>query len=71
MIDALNRNFEVILLRDCTLASDLPQELDDLEFTNRMITWAEMIVGRTTTCDAFVAACRELADTQVRSQSEP
>jgi nicotinamidase-related amidase len=61
MIDALQLDYEVVLLRDCTLATDLEDELDGLRFTNRMITWAEMIVGRTATSAAFIEACDQLA----------
>jgi nicotinamidase-related amidase len=56
MLDALNLNYEVILLRDCTLASDLPEEAETLAFTRRMITWAEMAVGRTATSNEFIEA---------------
>jgi nicotinamidase-related amidase len=62
MLDALNLNYEVILLRDCTLASDLPDEAETLAFTRRMITWAEMAVARTTTSADFIAAARPLAE---------
>jgi hypothetical protein len=40
MLDALNRNYRIVLLRDCTLASDTPEEATTLAFTQRMITWA-------------------------------
>jgi ureidoacrylate peracid hydrolase len=62
MVDALNRNYEVILLRDCTLASDTPEESEKLAFTTRMITWAEMVVGRTTTSEDFIDECRSLLE---------
>jgi len=60
MLDALNLNYEVVLLRDCTLASDLPAEAPTLAFTQRMVTWAEMVVGRTATSADFIAAAQPL-----------
>jgi nicotinamidase-related amidase len=60
MLDALNLNYDVILLRDCTLASDLPEEAPTFAFTRRMVTWAEMVVARTATSVDFIAAARPL-----------
>jgi ureidoacrylate peracid hydrolase len=60
MLDALNRNYKVILLRDCTLASDTPEEAETSAFTQRMVTWAEMIVGCTTTSADFIRGCDQV-----------
>ncbi|MFW6116623.1 MAG: isochorismatase family cysteine hydrolase [bacterium] len=60
VLDALYRNLEIILLRDCTLACELPQEIDDLAFTQRMILWFEALVGATADSEAFIAACAGL-----------
>jgi nicotinamidase-related amidase len=58
MIDALNRNYRVILLRDCTLATEtLAEEERTLAFTKRMILWVETYIGWTATADALEAAC--------------
>jgi len=54
MLDALYRNYKVILIRDCTLACELPEEIDDLNFTSRMIKWVECFIGPTITSKDFV-----------------
>jgi nicotinamidase-related amidase len=67
MIDAMNLNYEVILLRDCTLADieRLPGEPETcMGFTERMVLWVEMNVGRSTTSQAFVHACQAVSDKQ-------
>jgi len=58
MIDALNLNYELILLRDCTQAVEIP-EVDGSEqaFTKRMILWAECYLGYTVTSEHFIEAC--------------
>ena len=68
MIDALAYNYDVILLRDCTLATDLEDELESLSFTRRMITWSEMIVGCSTSSQEFINACDQLARMGSRSK---
>ena len=62
MIDALYRNYEVILLRDCTQAVEIP-EVDGSEqaFTKRMILWAECYLGYTVTSKQFIAVCNRAA----------
>ena len=61
--DALFRNYKVILLRDCTLASELPHEVQEMKHTQRMILWIESIIGSTVTSSEFTKACEEtLAD---------
>jgi ureidoacrylate peracid hydrolase len=59
MIDAVYRNYRVILLRDCTQAVEIP-EVDgtDFAFTKRIVLWAECYLGYTVTSDQFVAACK-------------
>lgn len=60
MIDALNLNYEVIFLRDCTLSSveSLPGEVKGTYgFTDRIVLWSEIYVGRSTTSDDFIRAC--------------
>jgi nicotinamidase-related amidase len=62
MIDALYRNYEVLFLRDCTLADveRLPEERPGgMGFTERMVIWAETNVGRSATSEDFIRACRE------------
>jgi nicotinamidase-related amidase len=60
MIDAFDLNYEVIFLRDCTLADveRLPGQPEDcMGFTEWIVTWTEMNVGRSTTSEEFVRAC--------------
>ncbi len=60
MIDALNLNYEVFFLRDCTLSSSelLPGEVQGTYgFTERMMIWSEAYVGRSSTSEEFVRAC--------------
>ncbi len=57
MIDAMNLNYRILLLRDCAMALELPEELEEMAFTRRMILWTEYAVGYTATSGAFIAAC--------------
>jgi nicotinamidase-related amidase len=57
VLDAFYRNLKVILLRDCTLASELPHEIDHMAFTSRMLLWFEALVGVTVESGDFIAAC--------------
>lgn len=60
MIDALNLNYEVIFLRDCTLADveRLPGQPEDcIGFTEWTVIWTEMNVGRSTTSEEFIRSC--------------
>jgi len=63
VLDALYRNFKVILLRDCTLASELPHEIDAMAFTQRMLLWFETLVGVTVDSKDFIAACHAVTVT--------
>lgn len=60
MLDALYRNFRVILLRDCTLACELPEELDEMKFTTRMLLWFETLIGATVDSKNFIVACKSV-----------
>lgn len=67
MIDALNLNYEVIFLRDCTLSDieSLPGEVEGTYgFTERMVTWTEVNVGRSATSEEFVRACQSAQKTR-------
>jgi nicotinamidase-related amidase len=57
MMDAMNLNYRVVLLRDCTMAMELPHEIAGLSFTQRMILWVEYAIGYTSTSESFIAAC--------------
>jgi ureidoacrylate peracid hydrolase len=56
MIDALYRNYKVVLLRDGAAANDLPHEEEDMAFTRRMVLWVECKLGVTLTSQEFVQA---------------
>lgn len=58
MIDALYRNYRVLLLRDCTQAVEIP-EYDGSAggFTERICLWAECHLGHTFTSADWIAAC--------------
>ena len=47
VLDAFYRNYRVILIRDATLASELPHEIDRMAFTERMILHFEALIGET------------------------
>ncbi len=57
MVDAMNLNYQVLLLRDCTMAVELPGDIEELSFTKRLILLTEYSIGFTTTSESFIAAC--------------
>lgn len=61
MIDALWRNYRVILLRDCTYAIEVPEFDAPGSWTNRWILYVECAIGYTTTSARFIAACEQIA----------
>jgi nicotinamidase-related amidase len=61
IIDALWRNYKVILLRDCTLANDFPEEQAELLGTQRMVKMLESLYCVSVTSEEFIQATRELA----------
>lgn len=58
MLDALYRNYKVILIRDCTLACELPEEIEGLKFTRRMVKWVECFIGPTIASREFIKTCK-------------
>jgi ureidoacrylate peracid hydrolase len=70
MLDAMYRDYDIILVRDATLACDLPHEAETLSFTNRMVTWVEMMVGWTTTSAEFITACEAVTSERAGRTSE-
>ena len=62
MVDAMNLNYQVVLLRDATLAQELPEDLETLSFTKRLITLTEYSIGFTASSNDFVSACGGLHD---------
>jgi nicotinamidase-related amidase len=54
--DAVFRGYSTILVRDCTLAAELPHEVETFEQTQRITLWIESILGPSTTAEDFVQA---------------
>ena len=57
MIDALWRNYRVLLLRDCTYAIEVPGVDEPGAWTDRWILYAECAIGYTAVSEAWIAAC--------------
>ena len=60
LMDAHYRNFQIVLLRDCTIACDTPEEQATRAFTKRMVLWYETLIGPTTTSAEFIRACEQM-----------
>jgi ureidoacrylate peracid hydrolase len=58
VIDALWHNYKVILLRDCTLANDFPEEQAELLGTQRMVKMLESLYCVSITSQEFIHATR-------------
>jgi ureidoacrylate peracid hydrolase len=56
VIDALWHNYKVILLRDCTLANDFPEEQAEILGTKRMIKMMEALYCVSITSKEFIEA---------------
>jgi ureidoacrylate peracid hydrolase len=70
MVDALYRNYDVILLRDCTQAVEIP-EVDgpNHTFTERICLWTECHLGHTVTSTEWIAACNAAMMTDGRDDA--
>lgn len=62
IIDALWRNYKVIMLRDCTLANDFPEEQDELLGTQRMVKMLESLYCVSITSQEFIEAAQVFAN---------
>lgn len=62
IIDALWLNYKVILLRDCTLANDFPEEQAELLGTKRMVKLMESLYCVSITSQEFIAAAQVFGD---------
>jgi ureidoacrylate peracid hydrolase len=62
IIDALWLNYKVILLRDCTLANDFPEEQAELLGTQRMVKMLESLYCVSVTSQEFIEAAKVFAD---------
>jgi nicotinamidase-related amidase len=54
--DAVFRGYSTVLVRDCTLAAELPHEVDAFAQTQRITLWIESILGPSTTAEEFLQA---------------
>ena len=61
IIDALWRNYKVILLRDCTLANDFPEEQAELLGTQRMVKMMESLYCVSMSSQEFIEASQAYA----------
>ena len=57
MMDALWRNYHVLLLRDCTFAIEIPGVDEPGAWTERWILYVECAIGCTATSKEWIAAC--------------
>ena len=59
LADAVFRGYHTILVRDGTLAAELPDEVSEFSHTRRMITWVESFLTPTTTAQEFCQAAEQ------------
>jgi hypothetical protein len=71
MMDALWRNYRVLLLRDCTYAAELPLIDEPGSWTQRWITYVECAIGCTSTSSAFIHACSNIVPNATSSHVTP
>jgi nicotinamidase-related amidase len=64
IIDALWLNYKVVLLRDCTLANDFPEEQAELIGTERMVKMLEALYCVSVTANEFIQAVQVFASGQ-------
>jgi nicotinamidase-related amidase len=57
LIGALNRNYRVFVLRDCVLASEFVDSVDEMSMTRWAVRYYEAMVGFTSTANVFIEAC--------------
>jgi nicotinamidase-related amidase len=61
LIDAFNRDYDIVLLRDCTRGGAMtPTEREQDTFTRRMVLWMETYLGYSSTSPQFMEACAKL-----------
>jgi nicotinamidase-related amidase len=65
--DAVFRGFQTILIRDCTLASELPDEIDTFARTRRTVSSIESFLGPSTTSGDVMTVLSSAAANGVRS----
>jgi ureidoacrylate peracid hydrolase len=71
MIDALWRNYHVLLLRDCTYAIEIPGTDEPGAWTARWILYTECAIGCTATSAAWQNACNAALEHVSAASREP
>lgn len=56
LADAVFRGYKIVLVRDGTLATELPEEIGQFTHTQRTTLWIESFIGPTTTSKEFISA---------------
>jgi nicotinamidase-related amidase len=56
LANAVFLGYNTILVRDATLATELPDEVEAFKHTQRTTLWIESFLGPTTTAEQFIAA---------------
>jgi nicotinamidase-related amidase len=56
LANAVFLGYNPILVRDGTLATELPDEVQEFRHTQRTTLWIESFLGPTTTSEQFIAA---------------
>lgn len=56
LAEAVFRGYTTVLVRDCTLAAEQPDEVNQFVETQRTIRWIETFLNLTTTTDDFLSA---------------
>jgi nicotinamidase-related amidase len=61
VIDALWHDYKVVLLRDCTLANDFPEEQEEILGTKRLVKMMEALYCVSVTSQEFIEATKNLS----------
>ena len=70
MVDAFELNYELILLRDATMAIEIPEDVArGYSFTERIIWWMESHICTSITSSQFVSALAEAGSTDAGQES--
>lgn len=59
LANAVFLGYNTILVRDGTLATELPDEVEGFKHTQRTTLWIESFLGPSTTSEQFIAAINQ------------
>jgi nicotinamidase-related amidase len=65
LVDALYRNYRIVLLRDCTAGMEYHDTMEDQTVTRFVVRHVEAFLGYTSTSAEFVRSCRQLPAKEV------